>query len=256
MHTMTLVTTTLASNHCGINLALEEALLKADKPARTLYLIFYENFPALVLGKSLDYEHEIWRHKMHPPVYRRISGGGSVMHMTGNLNYSLFLPLSEFPELMNISLSYERILGALAQALEPNVTREGYSDLAMRCRGAARKFSGNAQCRKRGWIMHHGTLLYDTEAIRQIPWYLKPPPKEPEYRRGRGHRDFMTNVLPVTSRACLMRRVRLAFAREFGAELRTMRECELLNSLNLRAGAHRFSDKTLITPFPAERQPQ
>jgi len=253
---MTLFTTTLTSKHCGANLASEEALLKADKPSRTLYLVFYENFPALVLGKSLDCAQEIWQHKIHPPVYRRISGGGSVMHMTGNLNYSLFLSLVDFPQFMNISLSYERILGALAQALGPSVSREGYSDLAIRCRGTARKFSGNAQCRKRGWIMHHGTLLYDTEAIRQIPWYLKPPPKEPEYRRGRRHRDFMTNILPVSSRANLMHRVRLAFAKEFAAELRTLRECELLKSLNLCAPAHRLSDKTSITPFPAERQPQ
>ena len=140
----------------------------------------------------------------------------------GNLNYSLFLSLAAFPELMNVSLSYEKILNGVAASFGPQVSRQGYSDLAIRCRGELRKFSGNAQCRKRGWIMHHGTLLYSREAIRRIPYYLRPPPKEPEYRKGRRHREFMTNVLPVYSRAELMHRVRHGLAREFSAGLRQM----------------------------------
>lgn len=219
---MILHTTFLPSHHCGINLAFEDFFLKGEKDQQALYLFFYENFPALVLGKSLELEQEIWQHKGHPPVYRRISGGGSVLHAPGNLNYSLFLSLAAFPELMNVSLSYEKILAGVAAGLGPRVSRQGYSDLVVLCRGHLRKFSGNAQARKRGWIMHHGTLLYTKEAIRRIPYYLRPPPKEPEYRRGRRHAEFMTNVLPVYRRAELMHRVRHGLAREFNAELRQM----------------------------------
>lgn len=219
---MILYTTFLPARDCGLNLAFEDFFLKSEKDARALYLFFYENFPALVLGKSLELAQEIWQHKGHPPVYRRISGGGSVLHAPGNLNYSLFLSLAAFPGLMNVSLSYEKILNGVAAGFGPKVSRQGYSDLAIRCRGELRKFSGNAQCRKRGWIMHHGTLLYSKEAIRRIPYYLRPPPKEPEYRKGRHHREFMTNVLPVYSRAELMHRVRHGLAREFNARLRQL----------------------------------
>jgi lipoate-protein ligase A len=231
-----LYTTLLTSKHCGVNLAFEDFFLRSEKDLAAMYLVFYENFPALVLGKSLDREKEIWLHKRHPPVYRRISGGGSVIHADGNLNYSLFLSLKKFPEFMNVGISYEKILAAVASRLGPTVSRQGYSDLAIACRGGIRKFSGNAQCRKRGWIMHHGTLLYDKEAIRAIPYYLRPPPKEPEYRKGRRHGEFMTNILPSYNKHDLIRRVRLGIAEIFGAELRNWA----------------FSPAESITPFQPE----
>jgi lipoate-protein ligase A len=58
-----------------------------------------------------------------------------------------------------------------------------------------RKFSGNAQQRKRTHLLHHGTLLhaFDFEPVSR---YLKPPPRQPEYRQRRGHADFLTN-LPI-----------------------------------------------------------
>lgn len=223
---MILYTALLASRNCGINLAFEERFLQAAKAPGSLYLFFYENNNAIVLGKSLVADEEVYAHK-GPPVYRRISGGGSVLHCRGNLNYSLFLSLGDFPDLVHISLSYEKILGGLAPALGRFVSQQGYSDLAIRCRGAERKFSGNAQCRKRGWIMHHGTLLYSKTALKRIPLYLRPPPKQPAYRAGRHHRDFMTNVLPCYSRAQLVWRVRQAFARTFGATLKILPQHEL-----------------------------
>jgi lipoate-protein ligase A len=234
---MILYTAQLPSQHCGLNLAFEEAFFRAAKPARSLFLFFYENTDAVVLGKSLV--EEVYAHK-GPSVYRRISGGGSVLHCRGNLNYSLFLSLEDFPEFMNISLSYEKILGGLAPALGRFVTQRGYSDLAILCRGTERKFSGSAQCRKRGWIMHHGTLLYDKAPLKKIPLYLRMPPKQPAYRNGRSHRDFMACVLPCYHRSQLIWRVRQGFARAFGAELRLIPAAQL----------PRF---THIPPFQAER---
>lgn len=219
---MQLHTALIGSQHCGLNLSFEEWFLRSVNTPDVMYLFFYENTDAMVLGKSLELEQEIHTHKKHPPVYRRISGGGSVLHTAGNLNYALYLPLETFPELMNVSLSYQRILGGVIARFPRGVSIQGYSDLNIVSRGEPRKFSGNAQCRKRGWILHHGTLLYDKEAIRRVPWYLRPPPKEPAYRRGRRHSEFMTNVLPFYNRAALMRDVRLGLAKAFDAELRAI----------------------------------
>lgn len=236
---MILYTAELSSRNCGVNLAFELHFFAREKDPQALYLFFYENNDAIVLGKSLDLEAEVFAHK-GPAVYRRISGGGSVLHSRGNLNYSLFLSLEAFPELMNVSLSYERILGAVAAGLGRFTGQKGYSDLTVKNRGDDRKFSGNAQCRKRGWIMHHGTLLYSKDAIRRVPFYLKPPPKEPDYRKGRSHRDFMTTTLPCYNRYGLMRRVRLGIAQAFGAEL-------------CRLPADFFSRREMNPPFQAER---
>lgn len=219
---MELRTAIIRSRHCGLNLSFEDWFLRSVVTSESIYLFFYENTDALVLGKSLELAQEIHIHKLHPPVYRRISGGGSVLHTVGNLNYALFLPLSAFPDMGNVSASYQGILSAVIAEFPKGVSIQGYSDLNYTSRGSARKFSGNAQCRKRGWIMHHGTLLYARQAISKIPYFLRSPPKEPEYRRGRSHSDFMTNVLPVYNRWDLIRRVRLGLSRALGAELRSM----------------------------------
>jgi lipoate-protein ligase A len=46
-------------------------------------------------------------------------------------------------------------------------------------------------------ILHHGTLLYNFEASR-AERFLKPPQREPRYRAGRGHTEFLGN-LPLTA---------------------------------------------------------
>lgn len=219
---MILETALLRSQHCGLNLAFEDWFLRNVSARERMYLFFFENHDALVLGKSLELEKEVFTHKPHPPVYRRISGGGSVLHARGNLNYALFMSLTDFPQLSHIGESYRLILEAVASRLPGKVTVQGYSDLVLRSRGEWRKFSGNAQCRRRGWVMHHGTILYARSALRRIPWYLRPPPKQPEYRKNRPHRDFMTNVLPVYDRNRLMHLVRHGVAENFGAALRTV----------------------------------
>jgi lipoate-protein ligase A len=55
------------------------------------------------------------------------------------------------------------------------------------------KFSGNAQRRKSRALVFHGCFLlnFDLELIEAV---LKHPPKEPEYRGHRSHRDFLTNL--------------------------------------------------------------
>src|SRR5260221_503454 len=53
------------------------------------------------------------------------------------------------------------------------------------------------QQRKRTPLLQHGTLLYDSDAD-QAGRYLRLPPRQPEYRRQRSHRDFMANM-PATA---------------------------------------------------------
>ncbi len=224
---MKTITCFLPSRNCGVNLAFEERFFHSEKDEQAIYLIFYENEESIVLGKSLVLDEEVFLHKKISPVYRRISGGGTVQHAPGNLNYAIFLSLGTFPELMHVSLSYEKLLTAVANGIGPRVAIRGYSDLGYAVRGDHRKFSGNAQCRKRGWLMLHGTLVYSPATLRRIPWHLKLPPKQPAYRAGRSHRSFMTNVLPCYSREILMHRLRKGISHAFSAPLKSVKPHEL-----------------------------
>jgi len=112
----------------------------------------------------------------------------------GCLNYSLILPLAWNARLRDVQFSMEWIMARVRRALGlPGLHLEGQSDLAL----SGKKVSGNAQRRTHEAILHHGTLLYKFDAAR-AERFLQPPRREPPYRAGRSHRDFLGN-LPFTA---------------------------------------------------------
>lgn len=170
----------------------EAALLDAPNP--TVSLQFWESSqPVVVLGRSGRAEEQVnlpAAQQLGVPVLRRCSGGGAVVLAPGCLNYSLILPLDRFPELRDVRLSFRVILDAVCRSLDiEGLAVRGASDVAL----FDRKVSGNAQRRSRHALLHHGTLLYHFDA--GLAEALLPVPcRQPEYRRGRGHLDFLGNI--------------------------------------------------------------
>ncbi|MES0488719.1 MAG: hypothetical protein ABUK01_01925 [Leptospirales bacterium] len=208
----------LDSTNPFLNLATEEYFLnQVNKLDENAYLFFYENSSSVILGKTLDLPKEVYSHKKLPFTIRRSSGGGSVAHFPGNLNYGILLSLEHYPELNNISNSYQIILQTLAKAIYPALAVQvaGISDLSIAQKGELKKISGNAQTRKRKWLLHHGTLIYDTTHLSQISYYLKPPPKEPDYRQSRKHNDFLLKKVPQQGKHRIIRSIIAAFSQKF-----------------------------------------
>lgn len=91
------------------------------------------------------------------PVLRRISGGGTVYHDLGNINFSFF----RFVEKEKM-IDYVRNLDIIKETLiklSYDVHMSARHDLFL----GETKISGNAQHVKRGRALHHGTLLYDAD---------------------------------------------------------------------------------------------
>ncbi|MDE1921651.1 MAG: lipoate--protein ligase family protein [Candidatus Omnitrophica bacterium] len=181
------------------NIAFDEALLRlAEKEGSGEYLRFWESSRVfIVLGRTGSAEadiHLFQTKKDHIPVLRRFSGGGTVVQGPGCLNYTLVLSKDKRPELNDLRRSYQWIAGQVIEALQ-RAGKEAYfrplSDLAFG--PAEKKFSGNAQRRLKKYILHHGTILYNFD-LALIHRYLRHPQDIPEYRRGRSHEDFVTNV--------------------------------------------------------------
>ncbi|MBX7056938.1 MAG: lipoate--protein ligase family protein [Leptospirales bacterium] len=132
------------------------------------------------------------------PVLRRLSGGGAVLHGPGNLNYSLFVSLEKNPDFYPLRISYALLLGIVRKALEAQglaALLRGQSDLVVTAEnGTLMKISGNAQFRRRGALVLHGTLIMRPELIERVSDYLLHPPREPDYRSGRDHRRFLTHL--------------------------------------------------------------
>jgi lipoate-protein ligase A len=181
------------------NLALDEALLleaEAGQGGEVLRLWEWPR-PVVVLGSAcrlaLDVDEPACLADS-VPILRRSSGGGTVLWGPGCLVFSLVVRMDRDPALEQVRSSYAWILARVGRCLNlPGVALEGVSDLAM----GDRKFSGNAQQRKRRFLLHHGTLLYDFD-LAAVARYLRPPPRQPEYRAGREHADFLCN-LPLGS---------------------------------------------------------
>jgi lipoate-protein ligase A len=194
------------------NLALDEALLLAAEAGEfgEVLRLWEWPHPAVVLGAGGRLAEDVNEAACQAdgvPILRRASGGGTVLLGAGCLCFSLILSYDRDPALTQIASSYcyilDRILQALAGVL-PGMACAGTSDLA----ADGRKFSGNAQQRKRAHLLHHGTLLYGFD-LALVSRYLRLPARRPEYRGDREHGEFLVN-LPVGA-AELKRRLRAAW---------------------------------------------
>ena len=117
----------------------------------------------------------------------------------GCLNYTLVLKLDGRPELETIPRANGYIMarqcGVLSAILGRPVEVRGCTDLAIE----GLKFSGNAQRRKRHALIFHGTFLLAFN-LELIEAFLAMPSREPEYRQGRRHTGFLTNLnVPATT---------------------------------------------------------
>jgi lipoate-protein ligase A len=186
------------------NLALDEALLnESDEAARRgeaarEWLRLWESpVPFVVLGSTgrlaEEVHHEACR-RNGIAILRRSSGGGTVLAGPGCLCFSLIFDLEKRPELRDIHASYRAILGRIAACLAvEGLTHRGISDLAL----GNRKVAGNSQRRKSATLLHHGAILCHFDLPR-ITALLKDPARQPDYRAGRTHSEFLANLaLPV-----------------------------------------------------------
>lgn len=181
------------------NLTYDDLLLHlAEKEGADEVLRFWESPQIfIVLGRIGNQDSDInvlQAEQDGIPILRRSSGGGTVVQGPGCFNYTLVLSKLKHPELNDLRKSYqwvsEKVVGALKEC-GVEAFFKPISDLATGLN--EKKFSGNAQRRAKHYILHHGTILYRFD-LSLISRYLKIPTDIPEYRKGRSHLDFVTNI--------------------------------------------------------------
>ena len=127
------------------------------------------------------------------PILRRTSGGGTVVVGPGTLNVSVILPESAAPGLAAVDEAQRYVLDSIARSIRAGGpaghASQGRGDLVI----GDRKCGGSAQRRLKHWFMVHCSILYDFP-IERIVRYLTIPRRQPEYRQGRDHHDFLSNL--------------------------------------------------------------
>ena len=179
-------------------LALDEALLdlREEEPGEGFLRFWEPRSPCVILGRTNDAAREVRLDRCEAlgiPVLRRASGGGTVVQGPGCLNFTLVLNMRDDPHLgsaagatLFILRRHAPLIGALTGEA---VSVSGSSDLTI----GGRKFSGNAQRRRLRALLFHGSFLLDFD-FALVEELLPMPSREPVYRKGRSHADFLANL--------------------------------------------------------------
>lgn len=138
------------------NQAFEDYVFRSFREEDVLLL--WRNRPAVIVGCYQNICREVHMRALLErsiPVVRRMSGGGTVYHDLGNLNYTLITD-------QHGGLDYDRCLAPVLQALRTlgvPAQKSRTCDIAV----DGKKISGSAQKIANGRVLHHGTLLFDAD---------------------------------------------------------------------------------------------
>lgn len=173
----------------AFNLALEQYVFDA-LPRNKNYFFLWQNDNAVIVGRHQNTMAEVneeYIKEKRIRVVRRLSGGGAVYHDLGNLNFTYIQDASS-----GIQLDLGLFCRPLAQAicsLGAHAVVNGRNDITI----DGKKFSGNAQYVKDGRVMHHGTILFDSN-LRTASAALTPDPEKIVAKGVKSVRSRMTTL--------------------------------------------------------------
>jgi lipoate---protein ligase len=169
------------------NLAAEEYLLRNFQEN---CFMLWRNENSVVVGKHQNTLAEINHHfvkEKNIRIARRISGGGTVYHDLGNLNFT-FIMDGEQGRLVDFRKHTLPILEILHK-LSVNARFRGRNDLAI----GDKKISGNAEHVYRKRVLHHGTLLFSSD-LDDLDLVLKVNPLKYKSKAVKSIRSQVTNI--------------------------------------------------------------
>ena len=149
-------------NNCNkpqFNLALEEYVFTYLDEFDEMFLLWI-NEPTIVVGKHQNTIEEIninYVKENNINVVRRLSGGGAVYHDLGNLNYTI-ISKSSGSSSFDFETFSQPVIDVLAD-LGIKAEFTGRNDIVI----DGKKFCGNAQYMRKGRVLHHGAILFDTD---------------------------------------------------------------------------------------------
>ncbi|KAI9732682.1 MAG: Biotin/lipoate A/B protein ligase [Claussenomyces sp. TS43310] len=188
-----------------LNLSIEHYLLQRTPPDSTV-LFLYTNKPCIVIGRNQNPWLEVnlrllGQHggtsdkaEVGPlALVRRRSGGGTVFHDEGNVNYSVICPTAAFDRDIHAEMVVRALHGLGVDRAMVNqrhdivlapAKAELEGSLARASAATPHKISGSAYKLTRLRAVHHGTCLLSSPNIGRVSQYLKSPAKP--YIKARG----------------------------------------------------------------------
>lgn len=197
----------------AFNLALEEYIFE-KMPRDREYFLTWRNDNAIIVGRHQNTAAEIneeFVKEKNIKVVRRLSGGGAVYHDLGNLNFT-FIVDAQPGQKVDLRKFCQPIADTLC-TLGANATVDGRNDILI----DGMKVSGNAQYVRQGRVMHHGTILFDSD-MSVLGQALRPDPTKAQAKGVKSVRSRVTNVRPCLSKDMSLEEFRDALANSLMAD--------------------------------------
>lgn len=175
----------------AFNLALEQYVFDCMDRSKE-YFMLWQNDNTVVIGKNQNAFAEVNQKvadAKNISVVRRLSGGGAVYHDMGNLNFTFILDAKDATDL-DIRLFCQPI-AALLRSLNVPAEVNGRNDITI----DGKKFSGNSQYLKQGRIMHHGTLMFDSD-LSVVADVLRVSQDKFQSKAAKSVKSRVTNIAP------------------------------------------------------------
>ncbi len=156
----------LEEHSACLNMGIDEAILEGIRDGTSPPTMrFYKWKPGAVsIGRFQSMRDEVNIERCRAlgiDCVRRITGGGAVYHdQKGEITYSMIAPESLLPK--GIRESYREICGWIIEGLSTIGIKAEFApinDILVN----GKKISGNAQTRRNGVVLQHGTILYDLD---------------------------------------------------------------------------------------------
>ena len=235
------------------NLAVEEYLFRhADDDV----FMLWQNAPSVIAGKNQNIYAEVdldYAKENGINVCRRITGGGAVYHDLGNINYT-FISTRGDTRALDFEFFTRPIRNALGRL---GVECQVGSRNDIECEGG--KFSGNAQHYESGRILHHGTLLFNTD-FNVMEAVLKVDKEKLAYRAVKSCRSRVVNLIGLIKKEIsldgFLSQIEASVCTDLGAISEKAPENEEINAIYKRNQTHEwlFSDKRFLTNYAVERK--
>lgn len=139
------------------NLALEEYIFEKFKEDEVFML--WINEPSVVIGKHQNLIEELnmkYCFENNIKIARRLSGGGTVVHDFGNLNYTYITNTTG-----NTALDFKEFLKPMYNALL-NLNVDAYISPRNDFRVQNKKICGHSEFMRKKRVLHHGCILFDS----------------------------------------------------------------------------------------------
>lgn len=165
--------------------------LRMTEPGRIELEVICPNSWHVVMGAAGKSEQEVDLHELERlkvPLFKRKGGGGTVLLGPGTIVVTVHAGVvHSFRNLAYFSAINEALINVFCGWAPLAYHQKGISDIAV----GNHKIVGSSIYRRKHYLLYQASILvsYDLDRMTQL---LRHPPREPDYRQGRGHGSFLT----------------------------------------------------------------